>query len=302
MKIIAIETSHDDTSVVIYKDKKIIKDFSFSQTKFHKQFGGTLPEYASRLHYENLKKIAKELSKLDLSDVDHVAYTREPGLIGSLHMGRLFAYAIAMILDKPVKPINHMHAHIFAVSFTKIIKYPAIALVASGGHTQLWKINSINDIQLLGQTKDDAIGEVFDKVARKLKLGFPGGPIIDKFSKKSLNPVKFDISLTNDYNFSFSGLKTKVLNYINNTKDFKVEDVACGFQLAAIKNLINKTKRAIDEFKPLSIIIGGGVSANSLLREEFIKLHKNALLPELKYTTDNAAMIAMMSHLKEIKK
>ena len=299
MKIIAIETSHDDTSVVIYEDKKILHDFSFSQTDFHKQFGGTLPEYASRLHFDNLKKIAKELSKIDLSDVDHIAYTKEPGLVGSLHMGRLFAYAISMTLDKPIKAINHMHAHIFAVGFNHEIKYPAIALIVSGGHTQLWKVNSVNDIKLLGETKDDAIGEVFDKVARKLKIGFPGGPVIDKLSKKSLDPIDFSIDLTNDYNFSFSGLKTKVMNYINNTKNFKVEDVARGFQEAAIKNLIAKSKKAIKDFKPSSIILGGGVSANSLLRKEFQKLHPNALLPELKYTTDNASMIAMISHLKE---
>lgn len=302
MKIIAIETSHDDTSVVLYEDKKVLLDLSLTQTEFHKTFGGTVPEYAARKHSDALGEILEKLKKEDLSDVDHIAYTKEPGLIGSLQMGRLFAYGLSFALDIPIYPINHMYAHIFAVSFEYDIEYPAIALVASGGHTQLWKVDSPNEIKLLGQTRDDAAGEVFDKVSRKLKLGFPGGPAIQNKALESNNPVDFKIQLTNDYDFSFSGYKTKVINYIHNLEQkgitLPVANIASGFQNTIVKILVDKTKMAVEEFNPKSVILGGGVAANDLLREEMkLAFGNKALIPSKKYTTDNAAMIAVRSHI-----
>ena len=302
MKIIAIETSHDDTSVVLYENKKILLDFSITQTEFHKKFGGTVPEYAARNHSDVLADILLKLKKEDLNSVDHIAYTNEPGLIGSLQMGRLFAYGLSFALNKPIYPINHMHAHIFAVGFEHDINYPAIALIVSGGHTQLWKVDSSSDIKLLGQTKDDAAGEVFDKVARKLNIGFPGGPAIEKKALNSKNPVHFKINMTNDYDFSFSGFKTKVINYIHNLEQkdqtISIADIASGFQEAIVSHLIKKTELAVAEFNPKSIIIGGGVAANSLLRKNIAKVFGDtALIPSKKYTTDNAAMIAMRSHI-----
>lgn len=300
MKILAIETSHDDTSVALYQDRKIIKEKTISQTKFHAQFGGTLPEFASRIHAENLPIILDEfLKEFDLTDLDHIAVTTEPGLIGSLHMGKLFAYGLGFALNKPVKNINHMHAHIYATCFNHDIIYPALALIVSGGHTQLWDVQSPKKITLLGQTKDDAAGEVFDKVARALEVGFPGGPVIDKMAAEATSSIDFSLQHERNLDFSFSGLKTKVINYIHNSKQKGLEvdknAIAKGFQDAIVENLMFKTKLAIEFAKPKSIILGGGVAANSKLREEFAKLHECPLIPERKYTTDNASMIAIMS-------
>lgn len=303
MKIIAIETSHDDTSVVLYQDKQILREISFSQTEFHKRFGGTIPEYASRGHFERLPKILETLLKEeDLTGIDHIAYTNEPGLIGSLHMGQLFAHGLGFALNVPVRKVNHMHGHIFAVSFTEEVKFPAVALIVSGGHTQLWDVRSVHDIHLIGQTKDDAVGEVYDKVARYLDLGFPGGPRIDKLAKEGQNVIDFNIVDDHTFEMSFSGIKTKVKNYIHNLEQKKMEvpnaDICASFQEAIVKILMKKTKAAIEKYQPASIILGGGVSANSRLREEFAKLHEHALVPAMKYTTDNAMMIAITSHLK----
>ncbi len=307
MKILAIETSHDDTSIALYEDKRIIKEITMSQTDFHKQFGGTVPEFAARRHADNLGVILKQfINEFDLSTLDHIAFTKEPGLLGSLHMGRLVAYGLGFSLGKPVYPVNHMHAHIFAVGFTHEIIFPAIALIVSGGHTQLWHVKSVKDIDLLGETKDDAVGEVFDKIARSMGIGFPGGPLIDKLAKESTSPANFDLTDDGTYDMSFSGIKTKIINYVHNKNQtestYSKADVSKGFQNAITKILVSKTKRAIEQFNPASIILGGGVAANSQLREEFAKIHENALIPELKYTTDNASMIAITSDLLNNKK
>ena len=305
MKILAIETSHDDTSIALYSDFKIIKEKTVSQTKFHKKFGGTIPEYAARNHEKTILKVFEEvIENQDLSTIDHIAFTQKPGLIGSLHVGSVFAKALGIAIDKEVIPINHLHGHILASAFENEIIYPAIALVVSGGHTQIWKLKSAmpNDMVVLGDTQDDAIGEVFDKIGRKLEIGFPGGPAIDKKAKKAKNPIVFKIGVNDSWNFSFSGLKTKVINYINKNiklkKELEIENICKGFQNAVFYPVIEKMKRAILMYNPNSIILGGGVSANSQLREEFRKLHHNVLIPNLKYTTDNAAMIAIASDLQ----
>ncbi len=302
MKILAIETSHDDTSVVLFEDRKILLDVSFTQTALHKKYGGTVPELAARHHSDVLPLILKRfIEEQDLSDIDHVAFTETPGLIGSLQMGRLFAYAIGFALDKPVVPINHMYAHIFAVCFEHEIKYPALALIVSGGHTQLWNVASVNDIKLLGQTKDDAAGEVFDKVSRKLGIGFPGGPAIEQISNGVESTIDFSIKETRDYDFSFSGLKTKVINYIHNEKQkgkANEKEIAASFQEAVVSNLMFKTKFAFTQKDYKSVIIGGGVAANELLRKRIVEeFGATALLPAKQYTTDNAAMIAMRSFI-----
>ena len=304
MKILAVESSHDDTSVVLYENKKVIKELSFTQTEFHKQFGGTVPEFASRGHFDRFPKILEELNKdYDLSTIDHVAYTAKPGLIGSLHVGTLFAKGVALALGKEAKPINHMFGHIYAVSYTEDIIYPAIALVVSGGHTQIWHVKSVEDIECLGQTKDDAVGEVYDKVARKMGLGFPGGPVIDRMAYEGERVIDFKLKDDKTYDFSFSGMKTKIINYVHNKEqkgeDYSKEDVCASFQESVVEILMKKTTRAIEEFKPASIVLGGGVSANSYLRSEFAKLHENALIPAMRFTTDNAMMIAIRSHIKE---
>lgn len=306
MKIIAVETSHDDTSVVLYENKKILKEYSFSQAGFHKQFGGTVPELASRKHLENLVLILDELLKNDLTNLHHVAFTDRPGLIGSLHMGRLFAQALAFSLNVEARPINHMFGHIFSVSFTQNILYPAVALIVSGGHTQLWHVKSLHDIDLIAETQDDAVGEVYDKIARTLKIGFPGGPPIDKLYDSNVISGEFNLKNHKGYALSFSGLKTKVQSYILRKQkealklnSFDLKYIATNFQFAVVKILIEKTQYAISNYNPKCIILGGGVSANSLLRQEFQKIHENALVPAMEFTTDNAMMIAIRSALLE---
>lgn len=307
MKILAIESSHDDTSLSLYENRKVIKEITISQTEFHKKFGGTIPEYASRHHAENIVKILDLFkNEFDLTTIDCVAYTKNPGLIGPLHVGRVFAYALGFSLNKPVFGINHMHGHIFAAAFDHDILYPAIALIVSGGHTQLWYLESPmeEDIKLLGGTKDDAVGEVFDKVARKMKIGFPGGPVIDKLAREGEGEYNFNIKIDETYSFSFSGMKTKLINFVHNKEqtglELNKENISKSFQDAIFKPLIEKTKRAIIEFNPKSIILGGGVSANTQLRNDFLELHDNAFIPSLKYTTDNASMIAIACDLQKI--
>lgn len=305
MKILSIETSHDDTSLALYEDKKIIFEVNMSQTEFHKTYGGTIPEYASRGHYTNLYSALESMKEYDIETIDYIALTVMPGLVGSLNMGKVFANALSISLNKPIIEVNHMHGHIFAIEFNHEIKYPAIALIVSGGHTQLWYVKSPNELEIVGQTSDDAAGEVYDKVARRLNLGFPGGPQIDKIFSEYKGEY-FDFSLKNDgsLDFSFSGLKTKILNYTNNfdKESQNTKQIAASFQLSIVNYLISKTKSAIEKYNPESIILGGGVSANDYLRKEFLKIHKNALVPEKRYSTDNAAMIAICAHLQHITK
>ncbi len=304
MKILAIETSHDDSSLALYENKKIIWDQTISQTNFHAKFGGTIPEYASRNHAHNLALLLDEiLIKHNLNEIDYIAYTSHPGLIGSLQMGALFAHGLSLSLNKPLKPINHLHGHIFAVEFTHLIEFPALALIVSGGHSQIWWLKSYHDLKLIGQTQDDALGEVYDKVARMLKLGFPGGPPIDNLAKTYHGKlINFKIQSINKFKLSFSGLKTKVLNYLNHQKQNKQEiniaQVAASFQYYAIDYVLDIFNQAIKQFSINSIILGGGVAANSYLRTKFSELHKNALLPALIHTTDNASMIAITCDLQ----
>lgn len=303
MKILAIETSHDDTSIALYENKKIIYATTVSQTEFHKKFGGTVPEYASRGHYTNLYSSLEEFKKFNLNEIDYIALTVTPGLIGSLNMGKVFADALSITLNKEVINVNHMHGHIFAIEFNHSITYPAIALIVSGGHSQLWNVYNPNHVEIAGETTDDAAGEVFDKVARRLGLGFPGGPLIDRcFSEWGGDYIDFKIKDSEGPSFSFSGLKTKVINYISNNEkkeSFNKIQVAASFQHWIVHYIIEKTKSFINVNPNVkSIIIGGGVSANDYLRSEFAKLHVNALIPEKKYTTDNAMMIAITADLQ----
>lgn len=300
MVILGIESSHDDTSISIVKDLEVKILLKISQIEIHKKYGGTIPEIASREHYQNFYVLLNEIQKkYDLKNVDYICYTEKPGLIGSLQMGKLFAHSLSKILKKPLIPIDHLEGHIYSVLLdNKIkIKYPCISLVASGGHTNLYLLKNENEKILIGKTLDDAVGEVFDKVARVLFNEFPGGPIIDKiFNKnidKNFNIYKLnDPILKNNYDFSFSGYKTQIINTTKNISNLNKEYLATIFQKKVIDFIISKVKLAIKEFKPKTIILSGGVSANSYLRNEFIKIHKNSLLPHLEYTTDNGAMIA----------
>lgn len=299
MRILGIESSHDDTSFAILDDKKVLIQITLSQIKIHEKFGGTIPEIASREHVNNINRLLNILKEnIDLKTIEYVAYTEKPGLIGSLQVGFLFASALAIALNKRLIPINHLEGHFFSVEITNEIEYPAIGLIVSGGHSQIYYVKDPYSFEVIGETLDDAVGEVYDKVARKLKLGFPGGPIIDEISKTNKGNIKFKIPKTeNEFDFSFSGIKTQVINYINNEKDLDINNIASSFQDVVIEYIERKMEKVIKKYQPKSIVLGGGVSSNHELRKRLSKIHYNVLLPEQKYTTDNGSMIAMAAFI-----
>ncbi len=317
LKVLAIETSCDDTSLsVVDENKNILFNFVNSQNDIHKIYNGIVPEIASRHHLENINIILEDLmKKIDLSEVDAICATNTPGLNGSLLVGTMTAKTLGFLLEKPVIPINHLTAHIWA-NFLKYDEkldvfspeFPALILLVSGGHTNLYIMKSFDyrDIVLLGETRDDAAGEAFDKVSKMLTLGYPGGPIIDKiYSKIDKNLfIKFPRPyLNNTYDFSFSGLKTAILYYTKslgeNISMEQKEIIAASFQDVVIKVLIKKLSKAIDEFNIKTVMISGGVAANEALRQEIriladsknIKYH----FPLKKFCTDNAAMCGSLA-------
>ncbi|MGV2392923.1 UNVERIFIED_CONTAM: tRNA (adenosine(37)-N6)-threonylcarbamoyltransferase complex transferase subunit TsaD [Campylobacter lari] len=304
MRILGIETSHDDTSIALLEDGKVLFLETISQIDIFKNFGGTIPEISSREHVKNINLILKIFKeKVDLKTIDYIAYTKEPGLIGTLQIGYLFAYALSLALNKPLIPINHLEGHFYSCALDTIqIKYPSLCLLVSGGHTQFMLINNPYDIQIVGQTLDDAVGEAFDKVSSKLGLGFPGGPVIDKIYQNYKGEyIKFTEPHTqNELDFSFSGLKSQVINYYHNKAQKGLEidknQVAASFEECAIGYLINRTKKALSKYQVNSLVLAGGVSANSELRKRFLELSKDAIVPNLKYATDNGAMIASCAY------
>ncbi|WP_456401186.1 tRNA (adenosine(37)-N6)-threonylcarbamoyltransferase complex transferase subunit TsaD [Persephonella sp.] len=304
MKILGIETSCDDTAVAIYDSEEgLLSNIVSSQVKLHEEWGGVYPDLAAREHTKNIIPVIDKAlmeSSVSFKDIDGIAVTVAPGLIVSLVIGITVAKSLSWIYNKPLIPVHHIEAHIFASFLTEKISYPFIALVVSGGHTELYIINNFGDYRYLGGTLDDAVGESFDKVARMLNLGYPGGPIIDKISKEGNETVKLPRPLLNDkgknkFNFSFSGLKTAVLREIQKGI-YKKEDIARSFQEAVTDILVEKTLTAVKEFNIKEVVVAGGVSANSRLREKFknaessegIKVH----FPPLYLCTDNGAMIA----------
>ena len=299
MYILGIESSCDETSIAIMdiQRKKVIKNIVSTQIDTHKEFGGVIPEIASRLHVNNFPFVLKKaISGIDISKIKYIVYTNNPGLIGSLQIGMLVANAIGQALNIPIYGVDHIIGHIYASGIENEIMYPALSLVTSGGHTQLVELSSPNKYNVLGETQDDAIGEVFDKVGRKMGLSYPAGPKIDKLSQKGIKTINFPIAKTiSKLDFSFSGLKSAVINYIN-TKTQKKENLnlynlSASFQFAAITAVLEKTKHALKLKKYATLILAGGVASNTFLRIEIVKLHKNTLIPKMEYCTDNAAMI-----------
>jgi len=305
MYVLGIETSCDETSVAIVKDgKKILSNVVASSLKFHKKYGGVVPEIASRMQLDSITLVAEEAlkeAKLKLKDINLVAVTSGPGLLGSLLVGISFAKALSLSLGVPLLGINHLEAHIYANFLNgQNIKLPALALIVSGGHTSLFYVKDFGEIEILGQTLDDACGEAFDKVAKILKLGYPGGPIIERLAKKgNFKRIKFSCSETKrPLDFSFSGIKTAVL-YSVNGKRLTVNEkrnIAASFQEVVIDTLIKKSLLAMQIKKVRRLILGGGVAANQRLREKFFNLIKTKDLqiyfPPLALCMDNAAMVA----------
>jgi N6-L-threonylcarbamoyladenine synthase len=308
MLILGIETSCDETAASVVKDGvSILSQVVSSSLKQHKPFGGIIPEIASRAQIELILPVVKQAikkAKIKLNDIDLICVASEPGLKGSLLVGTTFSRVLSLVLRKPLIEVDHTKAHLFANFLSKEKPgFPFIGLVVSGGHTNLYLVKSAQDFRLLGQTRDDAAGEAFDKVAKILKLGYPGGPLIDRIAKNgNARRIKFSCGkLNNSFNFSFSGVKTAVLYFVRDRWDRKritLADIASSFQEAVAKVLVYKSLLACQENRIKSLVIGGGVSANSRLRElllkqaqpERIKVH----IPEKGLCLDNASMVAAL--------
>lgn len=303
--ILAIESSCDETSCSIVKNgNKEIATVVLSQMDIHAKFGGVVPEIASRNHIENITMVIEEtLTKahIKMEEIDAIAVTYAPGLIGSLLIGVMAAKTLAFIYKKPLVPVHHLAGHIYANNLEKPMEFPLIALVVSGGHTDLIYMKEDYSFEKIGGTLDDAVGEAYDKVARVLKLQYPGGPRIDKLSKKGTNSYPLPTPLDdNSYNFSFSGIKSAVINLVHNEKQKNKKindaDLAASFQNKVTDILVKKTIKAVKEYHVNNLIIAGGVSANVELRKKMTecceKNDVNLTVPNIQYCTDNAAMIA----------
>ncbi|MDO4778264.1 MAG: tRNA (adenosine(37)-N6)-threonylcarbamoyltransferase complex transferase subunit TsaD [Tissierellia bacterium] len=315
--VMGIETSCDETSVSIVKNgREVLSNTILSQIKTHQLYGGVVPEIASREHLEAINYVIKqslEEAKKSFDDIDLIAVTKGPGLIGALLVGISSAKALSLALEKPLIGVNHMEGHICANYLTfKDLEPPLISLVVSGGHTYLVDVKSYTEYEVVGQTRDDAAGESFDKVARSLGLGYPGGPAIQKAAEKGdKTAIDFPrVTINKDtYDFSFSGLKTAVLNYLNSQKMAQNEinpyDVAASFQAAVIDVLVEKSIRLLKERNRDKIVLSGGVAANKPLRDLMEEKIKNMGIklyyPPLDLCTDNAAMIASAGYYNYLK-
>lgn len=311
MLILAIETSCDETSIAVIKDgREVLSNIISSQIEIHKEFGGVVPEIASRHHIKNISAIlteALEEAEVTMNDIDYIAVTYAPGLIGALLVGISFAKGLAYSYKKPLIPVHHIKGHIYANFIENDIKLPAITLVVSGGHTNIVHIDENHNFTNLGGTLDDAVGESYDKVARVLGLGYPGGPVIDRISKEgNENFVNFKEAKVDGYNFSFSGIKTAVINFVNQKRmkeeQFNEKDLVASFQKSVVDVLVKKTIKAAIEKSCKTILLAGGVAANSSLREkmknESVKYGIELHYPKLVYCTDNAAMIGAAAYYK----
>lgn len=309
MLILGIESSCDETSIAVVKDgKEVLSNIIATQIDIHKKYGGVVPEIASRHHIENICYVLHEaLDKANVSieDIDYIAVTNKPGLIGSLLVGLLFAKGLSYMYKIPLIPINHLEGHIYSTFLENDVSLPAVTIVASGGHTSIYTMDEKHNLELLGETQDDAIGEAYDKVARMIGLSYPGGPSIEKKAINGIDNLNIPLPNLSGYNLSFSGIKTYVTNYINRCnmkgEDYKIEDIAKSFQDTAIKHLKNKAIKAVVDNSSKTLAIAGGVSANKRLRE---MLNNSPELEgvsinfpvKMEYCTDNGAMIAAAAY------
>ena len=303
---LSIESSCDETAVAVLKNgREVLANIVSTQIELHKKFGGVVPEVTSRKHIENIDAVYQEAldtAGIKAEDIDHIAVTYGPGLVGALLVGLSYAKALAFTLGIPLVGVNHMQGHINANYIQhKDLKPPFITLVVSGGHTHLVEVKDYQNYEILGRTRDDASGEAFDKISRAMGLGYPGGPIIDKLAKQgNKHAIEFPRAYLDDsYDFSFSGLKSAVLNYLNAQKmkkqEIVVEDVAASFQEAVVEVLSTKAVNAAEEKGYKTIALSGGVAANSALREKITQMANEKGIeikfPGLDLCTDNAAMI-----------
>ncbi|MNI11994.1 tRNA N6-adenosine threonylcarbamoyltransferase [compost metagenome] len=310
--ILAIETSCDETSVSIVKDGlEICSNVISSQIETHQRYGGVVPEVASRKHVESITWMLQEAveeANVKLSELSAIAVTEGPGLVGALLVGVVSAKALAVALNLPLIGVHHIAGHIYANQLVHKIEYPSIALVVSGGHTELIYMEGPGQFKIIGRTRDDAAGEAYDKVARALKLPYPGGPHIDRLAQEADSEIVLPRAWLepDSYDFSFSGLKSAVLNHINQTKmrgeTVQAAQIAKGFQQSVTEVLVEKASRAVRQYGAKQLLLAGGVAANQGLRKRLAErceqLQIPLLIPPLNLCTDNAAMIGAAAFLK----
>ncbi|GAB6926979.1 tRNA (adenosine(37)-N6)-threonylcarbamoyltransferase complex transferase subunit TsaD [Paenibacillus sp. JCM 10914] len=310
--ILAIETSCDETSVAVVKDgNEVLSSVIASQIETHKAFGGVVPEVASRKHVENISLIMEQAiaeAGIEKKDLSAIAVTQGPGLVGALLVGVMAAKSLALSLDKPLIGTHHIAGHIYANRFVGELNYPCMALVVSGGHTELVYMKDEGSFELIGRTRDDAVGEAYDKVARALGFPYPGGPHVDKMALEAEEAVPLPrVWLEPEsYDFSFSGLKSAVLNVVNQSKmrgeTVRTDAIARGFQESVVEVLVEKAVRAMKQYDARQLLLCGGVAANRGLRQALTERCERERItlsiPPFQYCTDNGAMIAAAAHLK----
>jgi len=317
IKILAIESSCDETSAAIIHNGKVLNNYIATQS-VHEKYGGVVPELASRAHQQNIVPVVDQAlkdAKFEMSELNAIAFTRGPGLMGALLVGTSFAKSLALALDVPLIEVNHMQAHILAHFIDEPKpKFPFLCLTVSGGHTQIVKVSSHLDMEVIGETQDDAVGEAFDKSAKLLGLGYPGGPKIDQHAQHG-NPHRFSFPETEmkGFNYSFSGVKTAILYFLRDELkkndqfiEQNLDDIAASIQHTLINMLLQKLRKAARTLNIDQIAFAGGVSANSGLRQAVSVMAKKegweTYFPALAYCTDNAGMIAMAAHYKYLSK
>jgi N6-L-threonylcarbamoyladenine synthase len=316
MNILAIESSCDDTSAAVISNGKICSNIVAGQL-IHELYGGVVPELASRAHQQHIVRVVEkaiEVAKITKKELNAIAFTRGPGLLGSLLVGTSFAKAMALALDVPLIEVNHMQAHVLAHFIDEPRPaFPFLCLTVSGGHTQIVLIEDYDKMEVLGETQDDAVGEAFDKTAKLLGLPYPGGPLVDKHAQLG-NPLAYEFPLAEmpQYNFSFSGIKTSILYFLkkrvaenSNFIEENLNDICASVQHTLVRMVLQKLRRAARELNIKEVAIAGGVSANSGLRKTLQEMGEkenwNVYIPAFQYCTDNAGMIAMAAHYKYLK-
>ena len=308
--ILGIESSCDETSVAIVKNgREVLSNVINTQISIHELYGGVVPEIASRNHVENISPVMKEALKeanINIDDVDGIACTYGPGLVGALLVGVSYAKALSYAANKPLIGVNHIQGHIAANYITyKDLKPPFLTLLISGGNTQLVLVKDYTEFEILGKTRDDAVGEAFDKIARVIGLGYPGGPKMDKLAQDGTPNIDLPKVHIEGLDFSFSGLKTAIINLHHKTPDINKADLAASFEKDVAEILLDNTKKAVKETNINKIALAGGVSANSYIRKAFKELEEKedikVYYPELKLCTDNAAMIASAGYYNFLK-
>lgn len=303
---LGIESSCDETSVAVVKNgREVLSNVINSQIKIHEKFGGVVPEIASRNHVEAISDVTKQAlqdANIELKDIDHIACTYGPGLVGALLVGVSYAKGLSYALNKPLTPTNHIEGHIAANYIThKELEPPFLCLIISGGHTHLVYIKDYHDFTILGKTRDDAIGEAFDKVARVIGLGYPGGPKVDKLAKEGQANIELPKTHIEGLDFSFSGIKTAIINLHHKNPDINKADLCASFEKYVTDILLENTLKAAKELGTNKIALAGGVSANSYIRQHFVELEKQGYqiyYPESILCTDNAAMIASAGYYR----